>query len=138
MKEVFIVEFEVISRKKTVARDHFEYQVRGQLVAKYEVLTPSLEDACYKKGANLVFKPNQVMKMVPLISIRAAVPITDGFSLLVDTVRLDFPYRYYRLSPTVIKNSFHTVTSLFEYESRVTSKVKHNLNAEHPKDYAFF
>ena len=64
----------------------------------------------------------------------------DGFSLLIDQVRMDFDFRYFSnvAHNNHVKLKLLNSSAVFEYETRVSRKVKRSLHPESKADSDFF
>lgn len=85
---------------------------------------------------------NQTMKMYPLYKTFEGKedPQRDGFSILVDQVRMDFDLKYFENVPGKdrIKYYYQSHSSVFEYEFQLSKKIKQNINPECIEDNNFY
>lgn len=125
---------------------------KGSLIGKYDFVCPNMTESQYFSEGEKIFVPNLQVKMVPLYKQfdpkddntnfvgQSSELIRDGFSLIYDQNRVDFDYLYFSNIVGRGKIDLHlqNVTGVFEYEYRITDKVKRNLNKECDIDYKYF
>lgn len=151
VKEIFLIEF--TSRPAKAKQGQLRQNLyKGSLIGKYDFICPNMAEAQYFSGGERIFVPNLQVKMVPLYKqfdpkddnvdfVGESRALTrDGFSLIYDQGRVDFDYLYFSnlVGHSQIELHLQNAANVFEYEYRITEKMKRNLNKECEVDFKFF
>lgn len=142
-KEVYLVEF-TVKEKRHKMHGEVPLEVSSSLIGKYDFICPNLYNSSYKSGQERHFVPNQQVKIVPLYKRSTIFGMKDfkrdGFSLLIDQVSMDFDYSYFSnvTGNEQVKLRLNNCSSVFEYETSVSRKIKKNIHEENAVDARFF
>lgn len=139
-KEVYHIKFiKIPIKNKTVFKSG--YTVKSCLIGKYDLLCPNLLESKFSNDKFSHEIINQQIKLTPNYKfIQNNKIFRDGFSLMVDQIRLDFDLDYFSNIPDkeLIKFCFQNRSNIFDYEYQISDKVKKNISAENKKDHEFF
>jgi len=139
-KEIYHIQFNKIpQRNKKIYKSG--YKVDSCLIGKYDVICPNLFESKFSNEKCSHEIVNQQMRIIPNYKYTSENKLfRDGFSLLLDQIRLDFDLDFISYIPSQerIKYHFSSRSSIFDYEHQVCSKIKKNLNPECVKDDEFF
>lgn len=130
-KEIFTITFTRTKQKKQnkKVRNHYTYDSKAFLMGKIDLINPNLFESSFEMadGKNTGYV-NQTLKMYPLYKTFEGKedPQRDGFSVLVDQVRMDFDLKYFENLPGKdrIKYYYQSHSSVFEYEYQHSKKIK--------------